>query len=31
MIFIIIFQNIYNYHRSIEREVKGHIERVEIE
>jgi hypothetical protein len=31
LIFIIIFQNIYNYFRSIEKLVKGHLERAVIE
>jgi hypothetical protein len=31
LIFIIIFQNIYNYFRSIENLVKGHLERAVIE
>jgi hypothetical protein len=31
LIFIIIFQNIYNYSRLIEKLVKGHLERAIIE
>jgi hypothetical protein len=31
LIFIIIFQNKYNYARSIEKLVKGHLERAVIE
>jgi hypothetical protein len=31
LIFIIIFQNIYNYPKSMEKLVKGHLERAVIE
>jgi hypothetical protein len=31
LIFIIIFQNIYNYYKLIEKLVKGHLERAVIE